>query len=121
MTPSIFPLVAASSAVTALIGSSPVRFYLFGQAPQTVTKPYAVWQIVAGQPENYLGNTPDIDYAVIQIDAYGETAASARAVYAALRDAIEPRAHITSFGGESRDEPTGLYRVSFDVSWFENR
>ena len=42
-------------------------------------------------------------------------------IAAALRDAIEPHAHITRWGGSSRDEKTKRYRYSFDVDWHVQR
>ena len=121
MYPPIFATCKAVAAVTALIGTSPVRLYPFGEAPQGVTKPYAVWQTIGGAPENYIDCAPDIDSMAIQVDIYSTTAASARAVAVALRDAIEPVAHITSWRGESRDDETNHYRWSFDVDWWIQR
>lgn len=121
MYPPIFTVCAADPAVTALLGTAPARLYPFGEAPQGVIYPYAVWQAVGGAPENYLGNRPDIDSFALQVDVYAETGASARAVAVALRDAIEPHAHITRWGGESRDTDTGRYRISFDLDWFVSR
>jgi len=65
MFPPVFSTAVAASAVTALLGTNPTRLYLFGEAPQGVAKPYAVWQTVAGSPENYLGTLPDIDHWVV--------------------------------------------------------
>lgn len=121
MNPQLFPTLAANGAVTALIGSNPVRCYPFGLAPENVAKPYAVWRIVSGRPENYLGTTPDIDTFTTQIDIYAESLASARNVATAMRNAIEPVAHITRWGGESRDLETMNYRINFDVDWFASR
>lgn len=121
MYPPIFPVVAASSAVKALIGPNPVRFYQFGLAPQNVVKPYAVWQRTSGAPENYLGQTPDIDSFTLMVDVYAGSADSARSVAAALRDAIEPAAHITSWIGESIDPDTKNNRFSFLVDWWVPR
>lgn len=121
MYPPIFPVVAASSAVKALIGSNPVRFYQFGLAPQNVAKPYAVWQRTSGAPENYLGQTPDVDSFTLMVDVYAGSADSARSVAAALRDAIEPAAHITSWLGESIDPDTKNNRFSFLVDWWVPR
>lgn len=125
MYPPIFAICAASSAVTALLGSAPVRLHGFGNAPQTGTEfyalPYAVWQHVGGLPENYLGTTPDIDSTTLQVDAYSATADEARAIAVALRDAIEPHAHIVSWRGESYEADTQLYRYSFDVDWWVPR
>ncbi|SFY16254.1 DUF3168 domain-containing protein [Azotobacter vinelandii] len=120
MFPPIFSVVAADPAVTALLGSPP-RLYPFGEAPQGVASPYAVWQVVGGSPENYLGQRPDIDGMTLQIDVYAAAASAARAVAAALRDAIEPHAYITRWSGENRDPDTSNYRTSFDVDWLVPR
>ena len=61
--PPVFTIAAAEPAVTALLGTSPVRMYPAGKAPQGVGKPYATYQLVYGTPENYLGDVPDIDSA----------------------------------------------------------
>jgi len=123
--PPIFPAIAASSAVKALIGANPVRFYQFGMAPQNVVKPYAVWQRVFGAPENYLGDVPDIDSLTLQIDVYATDAPSGaetvRNVAIAIRDAIEPVCYITSWLGESIDPDTKNHRFSFQSDWLVPR
>jgi len=121
MYPPIFATCAAVPAVTALIGTSPVRLYPFGDAPQAVAMPYVTWQLVSGIPENYISQTPDIDRFGLQIDCWANTASAARSVAMALRDAIEPHAHIVAWRGESRDNDTLHYRYSFDVDWFVSR
>ena len=121
MYPPIFEVCKADAAVVALLGSNPLRFYPFGEAPQKVAKPYAVWQQVGGAPENYLAGRPDIDAYTLQVDVYADSAASSRAVAAAIRNAIELRAHIVAWRGESRDPETKNYRSSFDVDWFVHR
>lgn len=125
MTPPIFAAVNVSGVQAYLkSGNGPLRFYMFGQAPQNVTLPYAVWQIAGGSPENYLGDTPDIDSYTIQIDVYAspsQGSAMVRNVAEAIRDAIEDDCHIISWRGESRDTDTQNYRFSFDSDWFVNR
>ena len=121
MYPPIFVTCKAVSAVTDLIGTSPMRLYQFGKAPQGVSKPYAVWRSISGGPENYISNVPDHDLYAIQVDVYDATDAGARAVAQALRDAIEPVAHITRWGGESIDPETGSYTYSFDIDWHVSR
>lgn len=120
MTPSIYPIIAASSSVTSLLGSPP-RFFPFGQAGQTPVRPYAVWQQVSGSPLNYISGVPDQDMFTIQIDVYANDAAPVRSIAAALRDAIEPVAHIVGWDGESYEETTKTYRYTFSVDWFESR
>ena len=121
MYPPIFEVCKANAGVVALLGSNPLRLYPFGEAPQGVLTPYAVWQQVGGSPENYLAGRPDIDGFSQQVDVYGKTAAEVRAVAMAIRDAIELRAHIVAWRGESRDPETKNYRSSFDGDWFVHR
>ncbi len=121
MIPPIFETCMASSEVVDLLGESPMRLYQFGQAPQGVARPYAVWQTIGGLPENYISGVPDIDQYSLQVDVYATTAADAREVARALRDAIEPVAHIVGWRGEDREPETQLFRVSFDVDWFVHR
>ena len=121
MYPPIFPHVAASSAAKALLGSSPVRFWQFGSAPQNPQKPYAVWQRIFGAPGNYVNQVPDSDNFSLQIDVYATTADSARAVAAAIRDAVEPVSYITNWLGESIEPETKLYRFSMQNEWIVER
>lgn len=126
MFPPIFPVVAASSAVKAIIGSNPVRFYQFGFAGDNPQKPYAVWQRVYGQPQNYINEAPDMDSFTLQIDCYAEGNSSGantvRNLAAAIRDAIQfPHCHITSWLGESIDPETKNHRFGFQCDWFVPR
>ena len=117
MTPPIFQVCAADPAVTALLGTGPTRLFPFGNAPQGVALPYAVWQTITGTPENYLGQTPDIDSFTVQVDVYASTGSQARQVAKALRDAIEPHAYVVGWNGESTDRDTGHKGYGFDVEW----
>lgn len=119
--PPIFQVVAADPAVTALIGANPVRFYLFGMAPDKPTGTYCVWQVINGSPENYLAGRPDVEAYGLQVDVYASTAAAARAAGQAIEYAIELVARVTSYNGETRDTETTLYRYSFDVDWIVQR
>ena len=121
MYPPIFETAGASAAVTALIGSSPVRLWPFAQAPENSVLPYVVWQTIGGSPENYINNAPDIDQFSLQVDVYGTGASSVRAVAVALRDAIQGVANIVSWRGESIDFETKNYRFTFDVDWLVRR
>lgn len=121
MTAPIFAVCAADDQVTALLGLSPTRLYPFGEAPEGVVKPYAVWQLITGSPENYLAGRPDLDGFTLQVDVYATTASSARAVTTAISQAIELKAYVTRWGGESKDTETKLYRSSFDIDWLVPR
>lgn len=125
MTPPIFDIIDIPAVRALLRGPDGLtRFYLFGLAPQAPTYPYAVWRQIGGQPENYLGDLPDIDNYVVQIDVYAkdvQSAQIARNVAKALRDALEPVSHITRWGGESRDPETKSYVITFDVDFWTPR
>ena len=121
MYPPLVEVLRASAAVTSIIGSAPIRCYLAGEAPQGVARPYVVWMMVGGAPENFLDRVPDADNFRLQIDAYANTAHGVRELARALRDAIERHCHIVSWNGDGRDPETNLYGYSFDVSWFVRR
>lgn len=122
MTPPIVQACLNSPAVTALLGvGTGMRLYSFGEAEQDVAKPYAVWQIVNGTPENYLAGRPDLDGFTLQVDVYATTGDSARKVRDAIRDAVELEAYVTRWGVEGRDPETKNYRASFDVDWMVHR
>lgn len=127
MTPPIFA-AANVAAVQALLktGNGPLRFYAWGLGPQPPIYPYAVWRYSFGAPENYLTNTPNIDSMTLQVNVYAadtdaQGANKVRQIAEALRDAIEPVAHITSWRGESRDPDTRSYVFSFDVDFWTPR
>lgn len=121
MYPPLFSIVSLDATVLSVFGSNPVRVFPFGNAPEGIALPYAVWQTIAGSPENYVSNTPDIDSFMVQIDVYAENAADARNGAEALRDALEPHAHIVAWRGESVDYGTSNYRYSFDINFFTAR
>jgi hypothetical protein len=121
MYPPLFQVCAADSDVQTLLGVGPTRLWPFGEADPSPTYPYAVWQTIAGSPQNYLGQTPDVDFFGLQIDVYARTAEDARAVARALRGAIEPVAYVTAYIGEFRDTITRNFRYSFSVDWIVQR
>lgn len=122
MTPPIFSICAGDSTVSGLLDDgTTLRLFPFGEAPQAVERPYALWGVADGAPENYIGDVPDTDVVALQVDVYGSTAASAREVRDALVAAIEPHAHVISWDGERRDPDTRTYRISFTVDWIVHR
>jgi hypothetical protein len=110
-------ICAAAPAVTALLGANPIRLYAFGEAPQNVAKPYAVWQVVSGSPLNFVSGEPSTDRYGLQVDVYADTGAEAEKVSMAIRRAIGPYCYITGFNLDSRDTTTKNYRKSFDAGW----
>lgn len=120
--PPIYSIAKNDSGVTAIFGVEP-RLYPFAEAPQAAISPYAVWQIVSGEPENYLGNRPDSDHHVVQVDVYGNAnkPSIVRNAASALMYALEAKAYITRYADESIDPDTKEFRVSFDVKFISTR
>lgn len=116
--PPLFTVCAANAGVTALLGVGTTRLYSFGDAPENVAKPYAVYQVLNGVPENYLGEPPDTDEWNIQIDIYATTGNSAEAVQTALRRALENVCHVTRLGRTGTEPSTKLRTTSLDISWY---
>lgn len=117
MTAPVYQTCMASTAVTDIIGN---RLYE-DEAEQGVAKPYAVFQHIGGDPENYINQTPDLDSHIIQISGYAKEQEDRDNLLIALRDAIEPVAHIIAWRGKGREQATRLYSFSFDVEWMVNR
>lgn len=104
----------------AIFGATP-RVYLFGKAPQGVAKPYAVWQSIGINPENYLGQIPDADFMPTQIDVYADTAEGARDGAQALRDLYQLHGYVTVQREWPREASTNLYRYQLDVDFWQSR
>lgn len=121
MFPPVFATLFASAPVKALLGSSPLRVYPFGEAPQDVAKPYAVYQTIVGTPENYLETRSDMDGFTVQIDIYGSTMTSTRNAASAIRAALEAVAYVTNLREPPRDAPTNNFRYSMDVDFLTSR
>lgn len=112
----IYPVCRASESVRAVLGDEP-RIYPFGEQDDDIIYPYAVWQNIGGEPENYLAQRPDADRLSVQIDVYADTPTEASTVAEAIRNAIELKSYITRWGDQDRDTETKRYRYSFDVDW----
>lgn len=122
MEPPIFAVCSSNPGVAALIGSGiDCRLFSFGEAPEKIQKPYAVWNLISGSPENYLAGRPDTDGFTLQVDVYAATGSAILAVTKALCAAIEPIACIVRWGATDRDPVTKDYHRSFDVDWIVRR
>lgn len=117
----IFNILKNVPAVTALLGTDPVRIYPWGRAPQNPTKPYAVYAVYNAIPENYLGQRPDIDNKGTQINVYGDTSDSVDACFKAIRDALEDHAHMTAFSSPDREAETNLYSCRLEFDFWDER
>lgn len=121
MNPPLFEILNASNPVKVLLGSNPLRVFPWGRAPQNVAKPYAVYAVYNGLPENYLAQAPDIDNKGTQINIYAATAASLENCFEAVRDALEPHAHMTSFASPDQDADTNLYSCRMEFDFWDER
>lgn len=121
MNPPLFITLSNTPAVTALLGVSPLRVYPWGEAPQNSPRPYATYGVYNGLSENYLDRVPDIDNLGTQIDIWAETGVSCNACFVAIRDAIEPIAHVTGFQAAIKDEETQLYHSRLEVDFWTPR
>lgn len=120
MLPKVFPLLAASSAVTALIGNNPTRAYRHGDAPQGVKAPYVTWSIAGGAAENAFEGAC-ADQFRVQVDCWSETDLGVEQLAAAVRAAIEPAAHLVAYVANERDATTQRYRLSMAFDWWAKR
>ncbi|HKS13894.1 MAG TPA: DUF3168 domain-containing protein [Pseudomonas sp.] len=122
MDPPIFSVCSSDAGVGALLGAGvDCRLFSFGEAPAGTVKPYVVWNLISGSPENFLAGRPDADGFTLQVDVYAATGGSVQAVTKALCAAIEPRAYVARWGATDRDPTTKDYHRSFDVDWIVRR
>jgi hypothetical protein len=118
MLPPVYAVLKASSSVVAIVGN---RIYPHGEAVQDTAKPYIVWQLVAGTPQNTLSEPASIDAMRIQIDCYHQSPVGIETLADAVRTAIETVAHVTSIPVNERETETKLYRIALDLDWWYTR
>lgn len=121
MNPPLFTILNASAPVKALLGTSPLRVFPWGEAPPAVTKPYAVYAVFNGLPENTMDQTPLLDNLGTQINVYGVSVASCQSAAEAIRDALEPEAHMVNFSNPVPDTETKLFLARMDFDFFTER
>ena len=121
MIPVLFTILNSSSSVKALLGSDPLRVFPWGEAPPAVTRPYATYAVFSGNPQNTLGDVPEVDIDGTQINVWGDTGTSTDAAARAIRDALEPHAHMISYESASRDKETGRYNSLMSFDFFTER
>lgn len=112
MLPPIYSTLANDGAVAALVAT---RIYRHGRAPQNVVAPYITWSVF-GSPENAFDG-PDNDRIRVQVDCWSDDDAQVEALATAVRDAIEPHAHMTLFENEAGDR----FRMLMQFDWIASR
>lgn len=121
MNPKLFEILNNNVQVKLNLGANPLRIYPWGRAPQDVRKPYAVYAVYSGTPENYLGNLPDIDNKGTQINIYAEDHLELEGCFIAIRNALEPHAHMTNFSSPDREPNTDLYTARMEFDFWDAR
>jgi len=121
MFPPVFQTLKASVAVKAIVGTNPPRIYRHGNAPQDASRPYVTWFVVFGDPENNLSDLPPVDRVTVQVDVWHQTDSGVELLALAVRDAIEPHAHMTGVPIDLREPETKLYRIALTFDWFVDR
>jgi Protein of unknown function (DUF3168) len=121
MLPPIYATLLASSAVTSIIGSAPARAYRHNSVPTTVAAPYVSWFFIGIDPENTLSEVPGMDRVAVQVNCWHATDGGVEALARAVRDAIEPHAHVTQINLDARDAQTRLYQIALQADWFLSR
>lgn len=123
--PSLASIVAGSAAVKAIIGTSPVRFYPLGAAPENVQAPYVTQRAIDVVPENTLSELPKVDSSRVQLSCWSDNTGtgptSVQTLALALRDAIEPFHHILDIRDGGRDFETQRWRIDLDVAVWHQR
>jgi hypothetical protein len=122
--PPIFQALKASSAVLAYVATGgQMRIYRHGTAPQDLlpTQARITWQVIGQEPYNHLSGTPPTDRVVVQVDAWHPDSASIDAMATAVRDALEPRCHMTGVVADEREPDTKLYRIGLQFDYFWHR
>lgn len=118
MIPPIFATLKAASPVTDIVAE---RIYRHGDAPQGVAAPYVSFYTTIA-PENTLSETPGIDRCSVTVDCWSPDDAEVEALATAVRDAIEPHAHLINVPIDNRDrQNTKLYRMALQFDWWNPR
>lgn len=117
MLPPIYSLLDTSE-LQALLGNNPLRVYRHGRAPQDTSVDYVTWQVVAGVPENTLSDLPGHDRLSIQLDCFSTTDRGVETLARAVRDAMEPHAHMTGIPVNERETATKLFRISLQFDYW---
>lgn len=123
--PPVHTWLAASSDVTAIVGTNPPRIWRHGAAPQTrdgapMPEPYVTWFSPSMAPEVNLSGLPPTARVSVQVDCWHQTDAGVERLARAVRDAMELHSHMTGLVANLREPETRLYRMGlqFDV-WLD--
>lgn len=118
MIPPVFATLSAATPVTNIVGD---RIYRHGDGVQDVPRPYVTFYVLIA-PENTLSELPAIDKVSVTVDCWSPSDAEVEALATAVRDAIEPLAHMVNTLIDNRDrQNTKLYRMTLQFDWWNPR
>lgn len=120
MLPPIYQLLKSSVAVTSIVNSTNIYFI---ECPENInpSTPYIVWNSPDIEPENELSNVPDIDRVNIHINCYHSDQKLSVELAKAIRNAIEPSAHMLNAFLNERDVKTKMYNYVLVFDYFLSR
>jgi len=121
MFPPVFQTLKASADVKNIVGSNPPRIYRHGSAPQDTSRPYITWSVISDVPENQLSDLPTADRSTVQVDCWHQTDAGIELLAEAVRDAVEPYAHMTGIPIDLRETETKLFRIGLQFDFWVGR
>lgn len=104
-------VLVAAGAVTTLVPASRITPLV---RPQAISVPAITLQRISLTPNNHLRGDAGLDANRVQLDAYAETYAAARAVADACRAALVAAGHLlqTEFDSHEPETDPDLYRVT---------
>ena len=114
---SVYSLLTADAGVTAITTEIHTA-----QAPQGTLPPYVVIDFININPENLIGEVPNMEQQYLGIDCIGNDQSQSISLFIACRDALESDGYVLDtriYGQEDKD--TGYYRTLFDFSFWKNR
>jgi len=117
----VFQTLKASADVKAIVGTNPPRIFRHDSAPQDASRPYITWFVLADVPENNLSDVPVGDRVVVQVDCWHQTDSGIESMALAVRDAIEPHAHLTGVTADERDTDSKLFHIQLEFDWIVTR
>lgn len=114
----VYSILTDHAAFRAIVGQN--VFYI--RAPQSAAPPYAVYNLLVANPENYLDDAVGIDRRTVQVSMFSSTASQARQMVDEARLAFEQQKYVClaeSFVGY--EEETNLFHFVADFSLWLHR
>lgn len=118
-------LLKAAGAVTAIIGSNPMRCYPAGIASQNAAfqsnVPLVTFFTVFAIPENYVAHAPTMDHVRFQLNAWANTYDAALDLFNACRVALEGAGTWVDLGQDGFDDDVKRYYVLGHIEFWVHR